>query len=171
MIRRTLLLALALVALVAAPVAAQEYDGTNATAGVSADGETIIVNGEGFIPNSTVTFEVEFDGAIVERGTTQADAEGDVSFEVEVRGDGVHRITLTDGVNTAVVSITIGDAGRGGTTGGGAPFAGDTPAKTGGLPTTGSSGSIGLTQIGIMGLVIGGVAVYAAKRRQARAFS
>lgn len=187
MIRRALLLTLVIMALVAAPAVAQ-YDGTSAEATVTEDG--IVVTAEGFEPNATVNYEVDYEPfidenafgivggyegeiafamnvaapmEIVERGSTTADANGNVQFVVANRGEGRYRITMTDGVNTAVASITVGspgDAGAGTTTGG-----------SGALPRTGGDSSIGLAQIGFAALALGAVAVYGAKRRKANTFA
>lgn len=191
MVRRAVLLSLALVLMVFAPAAvAQEYDGATATATVTED--AIIVTAEGFEPNATVNYEVDYEPfgdenalgivggyegeiaiamnvaapmEIVERGSTTADADGDVQFAVANRGEGTYRISMTDGVNTAVVAVTVGspgDAGAGtgtGTAGGGA------------LPTTGADDSVGLAQVGIAALALGAVAVYAGKRRRASAWA
>ena len=173
MIRRALFIAIATVALVAVPAAAQEYDGTSATAGATADGD-IAVSAEGFNPNATVNYQVDFEPfgdenalgvvggyegeialglpvalplEIVEEGTTQADAAGNVAFEVEGRGEGRYEITMTDGENTAVASAVVGDAA---------------------LPNTGSDSSIPFAQIGVVLLMLGAVAVYAAKRRRTK---
>lgn len=162
MIRRTLVLALALVALMAAPAAGQSYSGTTATA--TTDGETITVVGEGFNPNSVVSYSVEYDGSIVETGETTADAQGDVQFTVAVRGDGVYNISMTDGVNTAVVSVTVGTAAAPAP----APAA---AAPAGALPRTGDDTSSSLAQIGFAAVALGAVAVYGAKRRKANTFA
>lgn len=160
MIRRALMLGLALVALLAAPAAAQadDYDGTTATATVQ--GDSIVVTGEGFIPGSAVRFSVEYGGSVVDSGTVTADAQGNVTVTTEVRGDGVYRITMTDGTNTAVATVTVGATGTGtGTAGSG-----------GALPRTGDDTSVGLAQIGFAAVALGAVAVYGAKKRKAKAF-
>lgn len=153
MIRKTLVLAFALVALMAAPAAAQ-YGSATATA--TNDGETITVVAEGFAANSTVDYSVEYQGSVVETGETTSDAQGDVQFTVDVRGDGVYNITMTDGNVTVVASTTVGTA------------AAPAPAHAAGggaLPRTGSDSNVGLAQIGFAAVAIGAIAVYGAKRR------
>lgn len=195
MIRKTLLLGLALAALVALPVAAQEtdYDGTSGSATVT--DEAIVVSAEGFIPEAEVTYEVDYEASdagddevglvfsgyegeiafgpasvsaplvIVETGTARADANGNVNFAVTNRGEGRYTINMTDGVNTAVVGVTVGTPGDGGgETAGGS-------ADGGSLPRTGSDSPIGLVQVGAAAIAMGAVVVYGAKRRRAKAFA
>lgn len=158
MIRKTLILALGLVALMAAPAAAQ-YG--SATGSASTDGETITVIGEGFAANATVDYSVEYDGSVVETGETTSDAEGDVQFTVDVRGDGVYNITMTDGTTSVVASTTVGAAA--------APA--PAPADSGALPRTGDDTSSTLAQVGFAAVALGAVAVYGAQRRKAKAFA
>ena len=163
MIRKTLILALALVALLAAPAAAQYGSGSGSA---SNDGETITVVGEGFAPNTTVDYSVEYGGEVVETGETTSDAEGDVQFTVDVRGDGTYNITMTDGNVTVVASTTVGA--------GAAPApapAPAAPAGSGALPRTGDDTTSTLAQVGFAAVAMGAVAVYGAKRRKAKAFA
>lgn len=169
MVRRALLLSLALLVTVFAPAAAaqtDEYDGTSASGSVTADGIRIV--GEGFSPNATVNYEVEYNGSDVESGTATADAEGDVSFLIRNRGEGSYVVVLSDGANTATTTVVVGRSGaapapapapRAGASGGGA------------LPRTGADESVGLAQVGIAALALGAVAVYAGKRRRANAWA
>jgi LPXTG-motif cell wall-anchored protein len=162
MVRRALLLSLALLLTVFAPaaVAQTEYDGTSASGSVTADG--IVIAGEGFNANATVTYEVEYNGSEVESGTAMADAEGDVSFVIRNRGEGSYVVVLSDGTNSATTTVVVGGAGA-------APAA---PAAGGGaLPRTGADESVGLAQVGIAALALGAVAIYAGKRRRANAWS
>lgn len=187
MIRRALVFAVGLVTLLAAPVAAQEYDGTSTETSIAPDGD-IIVAAEGFEPNATVTYEVDYTpfsdenamvvggyegevalamnvalpAAIVETGSTTADAQGNITFEVQNQGEGRYEIRMTDGVNTATAVAVVGEAGAGGDAGG---------AVTGGLPRTGDDTTVGLAQIGFVAVAIGAVAVYGARRRRAKSFS
>lgn len=168
MIRRALLLSLAVVALVAGPAAAQDYDGTTASATVEPDGD-IVVNASGFNPNATVTYTVDLDGTRVLDGSVQSDAAGDVNFTVEYQGDGTYTIRMTDGENTQVLNVTVDRAaGAPGTAGQGTT---GTASQAGALPATGSDSSLPLAQTGIALMMIGGVAIYAAKRRRAKAFA
>lgn len=166
MIRRALLLSLAVVALVAAPVAGQEeapdYDGPSGESEVQGD-ESIRVTGEGCPPNATITYTVTRDGAAFSEGTASADANGDFDFVVETDGPGEYRVTVECGDQTFMVTATV--AGET------AERPGDDRRVTGPLPETGSDSSIPLTQAGVALLMIGGVAVYAAKRRRARNFT
>lgn len=185
MIRRTLLLvAVALVAF-AGPAGAQEYDGTSGSATVTE--EEIIVQADGFESNTEVSYSVDYTPEgdesaaasleaagvmfarsapavpteVVETGTTMSDGGGAVEFAVDNRGDGYYEITITDGTNTEVVGVTVGD--------GTSPAA--TPTETDNLALTGSDSSIGLAQGAVVLVVLGAVAVYIAKRRRSTVFS
>lgn len=172
MVRRALLLSLALLLTVFAPVAAAqtgEYDGTSASGSVTADG--ILITGEGFTSNATVTYQVEyvgFDGEEAsESGSATADAEGNVSFVIENRGDGSYVVVLTDGVNSATTTVVVGQAEADETA---APAPVGSTGGGGALPRTGDE-PIGLAQVGIAAMALGAVAVYAGKRRRANAWA
>lgn len=193
MLRRSLALATALLLAVAAPVAAGEYDGTSGGATVS--GETITVTGEGFEPNAEVDYSVDYTPAgdesaaaaleasgvlfartpaalpteIVETGTATANANGEVTFPIQNRGPGTYEIVMTDGVNTAVATVTVAGDTSGGPTEEAAP-AEPTQTDSNDLALTGSDGSVPMAQIAAGLIVFGGVAVYVAKRRRNIAF-
>lgn len=151
-------------------------------------GEVLRILADGFLPGRRVGYQVDYtpfsdenamgvvggyEGeiafamnvaapiAIVETGSTTADANGNVSFEVTNRGAGDYRITMTDGVTTKVASATIGNA------------SGNRSAQSGAgaLPRTGDDSSVGLAQIGFAAVAIGSVAIYGAKRRKTKAFA
>lgn len=159
MIRKTLILALGLVALVASPAAAQYGSGSGSATN---DGETITVLGEGFGAGATVDYSVEYGGDVVDTGETTANADGEVSFTTEVLGDGVYNITMTDGTVTVTTSTTVGAAAAP------APAA---AAGSGALPRTGDDTTSTLAQVGFAAVAMGAVAVYGAKRRRAKAFA
>lgn len=175
MVRRALLLSLALCLTVFAPAASaqteptDEYDGATASGTVTPEG--ILITGEGFVPSSTVTFQVEYDGfdgeTATESGTTTADAQGDVSFLITNRGEGSYVVVLSDGTNTATTTVVVGQPGAAP-----APATPAAPAAGGGaLPRTGADESVGLAQVGIAAVALGAVAVYAGKRRRANAWA
>lgn len=192
MVRRALLLSLALLVAVFAPAASAQtpqYAGAAASATVTDDG--ILITGEGFIPNSTVTFQVEYDGfdgeTATENGTTTADAQGDVSFLIANRGEGSYVVVLGDGVNAATTTIVVGQPGAApvpaappapalaapapAAPASAAPASAAPAARAGALPRTGADESVGLAQVGIAALGLGAVAVYAGKRRRANAWA
>lgn len=187
MIRRAALLIAAFTIAMAAPAGAGEYDGTSGSATVS--GDTIIVTGEGFEPNAEVEYSVDYTPSgdesaaasleasgvmfarspavpaeIVETGTTTANASGEVQFAIENRGPGTYEITMTDGTNTAVATVTV----TGDSTGEAAPAE---PTQTDDLALTGSDDAIPMAQIAAGLIVVGGIAVYAAKRRRGALFN
>jgi hypothetical protein len=84
MIRKMLLAALALVALVAAPAAAQ-YDFTVSPTVVSAGG-VVNVSGKGCGPFSTVSVKVtqRSTGSVIYTGQDQTDAAGEFSFDIQL---------------------------------------------------------------------------------------
>lgn len=166
MIRRALLFALTLITLIAAPVSAQEYDGTTAEGSVRPNGDIVVAAG-GFKPNATIRYTVDRDGLRISSGSAESDANGDVTFIVEYQGDGDYVITLTDGENTQVLGVTVNRAEDRRETG---PDGGGAPAPPGGdsLPSTGSDTSVPFTQLGVALLMAGAVAVYVGKRRRAQ---
>lgn len=188
MIRKTLLLAAALLALLV-PVAHAQYAGNDGSARIGPNGE-LIVQGRGLVPNANVNWNARYrafsdenavgfiggyegeiafgapaapEWTVVASGTAQADAQGNVEFSVPTSaGDGEYEITMTDGVNTIVVSQTVGSSGGGNVA---------APAGGGALPRTGDDTTSTLAQFGAAAVALGAVAVYGAKRRKAKAFA
>jgi LPXTG-motif cell wall-anchored protein len=156
MIRRILLLAFMALALLAAPVAAQDsgYAPTNVTATVQPD-RNIRVTGEGCPPGSTGTYELrrgasQGQGPVVDSGEFPVDDNGEFDFIADTDGrPGRYTITVTCGGETFVLGVTV--------PGGGAA-----------LPTTGSDDSLPLARAGVVLVALGGLAVYASRKRQRR---
>lgn len=167
MIRRALVLTLAIVALVTAPAAAQDdYAGPTVAGSETSNGD-IVVSGGGCPASGAVDYSVTKDGAAYTSGSTTADTNGDYSFTVETDGNGEYRVSVTCGGETTVLNETVTRAG--GTAGSGPSTGAVTSA--GALPTTGSDSSVPMTQIGVVSIMVGAVAVYAARRRRSSAFS
>jgi LPXTG-motif cell wall-anchored protein len=162
MIRRALLLSLALVALLAAPVAAQTSYGTPAGTAV-AGADFIRVTGEGCPPNGGIGYS--YSGPESGQGTATAGATGAFSFTISDLDRGTYNIAVQCGGQTFVLSATVGAAGAAP-----APVA---AAGTGGtaLPRTGSDSSIGMAQLGFAALAVGSAALFASKRRKAKAWA
>jgi LPXTG-motif cell wall-anchored protein len=117
-------------------------------------GGAVTVTGTGFLPNAPVTVSIVIGGVTVVLGTTMSDANGNWSFVFDApAGGGTYAVTGTDGVNTLTTDITVGGS--------------NVPAHEG-LPFTGASSTVTLTQIGA-GLVAAGalVALFVRKRRHA----
>lgn len=159
MIKRVLILSLALVAFLAAPAAAQYPDaGGTAVAGES----SIRVTGEGCPPNGEISYS--YTGPESGSGTATADASGDYDFTIEDLQSGDYTVTVECGGETFVLNATVGAAG--GTTTTTAAAAG-----AGALPRTGDDTTGTLAQFGAAAVALGAVAVYGAKRRKAKAFA
>jgi LPXTG-motif cell wall-anchored protein len=162
MIKRVLILSLALVAFLAAPAGAQYPDaGGTAVAGES----SIRVTGEGCPPNGEIAYS--YSGPESGSGTATADASGDYDFTIDDLDEGDYTVTVECGGETFVLNATVGAAAGGGTT---------TPttaaaAGTGALPRTGDDTTSTLAQFGAAAVALGAVAVYGAKRRKAKAFA
>jgi LPXTG-motif cell wall-anchored protein len=164
MIRRALLLSLALVALLAAPVAAQTDYGTPGGSAVAGD-DFIRVTGEGCPPNAGIGYS--YSGPESGQGTATADANGGFDFTISDLDDGSYNIAVQCGGETFVLSATVGAAAGAPTT----TAAAGTGTGGTALPRTGSDSSIGMAQVGFAALAIGSAALYAAKRRKAKAWT
>ncbi|MEZ5138134.1 MAG: hypothetical protein R2711_05045 [Acidimicrobiales bacterium] len=178
MFRKMLVAALALVALVAAPVAA-EYDFSVSPTVVQAGG-VVTVSGTGCVPFSTVSVKVtqRSTGTIVYTGSDQTDANGEFTFDVQLPKnlapgfydlearcplDGSTAPTRAlqgtvegnDLVFRAVIEIVAAPGGGGG--GGG--------VDDGNIVRTGSDlNGLGLVGAGL--LTVGGLVLIASKRRR-----
>lgn len=162
MIKRVLVLALALVAFVAAPAAAQSYPNAGGTA--VAGESSIRVTGEGCPPNGEIAYS--YSGPESGSGTATADASGDYDFTIDDLDEGDYTVSVECGGETFVLNANVGAAAGGGTTTTTAAQSG-----AGALPRTGGDSSIGLAQLGFAALAMGAVAVYGAQRRKAKAFA
>jgi hypothetical protein len=157
----------ALTLAMAAPAHAQdeapsEYDNVAGDSEVNDDG-SVTVTGENCPPNSTVTYEVEStsgsnQGEIVDSGSTTADADGEYEFTTDPLPNGRYEIRVTCGGETTVLAVNVN---RGQATAPGRSAAGA-------LPTTGTDSSIPLARLGVILVASGGVAMYAAKKRNGR---
>jgi len=163
MIKRVLILSLALVALLAAPAAAQT--GYPAPAGTAVGGDSSIrVTGEGCPANAAITYS--YTGPESGTGSATATASGTYDFTIANLDPGNYQVTVNCGGEAFVLSATVGAAG-GGTTPPAATGTGSTGTGAGALPRTGTDTSTTLAQVGFGALAIGAVAVYGAKRRKA----
>lgn len=96
--RRTVLLIVALAAVAAigaaGPAAAQGYTPTTVVI-VPVDGNTVNVNGTGFLPGATITVTIQSNPIVL--GTATANASGSFSkdFEIPCVEDGLHTITAS----------------------------------------------------------------------------
>jgi LPXTG-motif cell wall-anchored protein len=170
MIRRAFLLSLALVALLAAPVAAQTGYGTPAGTAV-AGADFIRVTGEGCPPNGGIGYS--YSGPESGQGTATAGATGAFSFTISDLDRGTYNIAVQCGGQTFVLSATVGAAGAAPAPVAAPGAAAGTGTGTGGtaLPRTGSDSSIGMAQLGFAALAVGSAALFASKRRKAKAWA
>lgn len=181
--------------------------------GTVAPGETVVFSGSGFIPGETIAIDIDFssapsaagigtgNGIAAARGgaiilaqavlneTTEADAEGNFSFPVELEAEGTYRLTATGlesgNVVTAVVEVNASNGSGGGDGGaddngavdGGSDDSGTVVGggTTGGTTTGGGSDVLANTgadsamllwgAAGIGALVLGTGSVVMARRR------
>jgi hypothetical protein len=165
----TLIALLALALMIAVPAVAQDYpiddDEPEATVSqtVVVPGQPVVVSGEDWLPNSTVT--IEFLSTPVLLGTASVDANGRFSRQVTIPSNatpGPHTIRVsgfdTDNLPRVVnIPITVAAAAAAPA----APAAPVTPgtalARTGGYLTTAGS-------MAVLLLVIGGGALFASRR-------
>ena len=144
------------------------YEPTDVQAEVNDDG-SVTVTGENCPPNSNVHYVVRKgpppspDGEVVDEGDTTSDADGHFEFTTDPLPNGEYTIEVTCGGNSTVLGVTV-NRGTGGGNGG------NPPAGGGGtdLPRTGDDTSIPLARLAAVLLATGGVALYAAKKRQNR---
>jgi LPXTG-motif cell wall-anchored protein len=124
-------------------------------------GGTVVIVGQGFLPNSTVTVTVASDPYVA--GTPLSDANGDFTLEFAAPTEvGQHTVTATDGTNTIVVPFEVAANGAVTT---GTPIA-VTPSGT--LPYTGSDSSLPVAQGGAMLVAAGAVIVFTVRKRNQR---
>ncbi|WP_436792505.1 hypothetical protein [Actinospongicola halichondriae] len=128
---------------------------------VNPDG-SLTLSGDNCPPNTTVEYVIRRGAAssfrqpaapigntpIVDQGSGQADENGDFEIVTAVLSKGRFNITVTCGDKTATLSVNT--------------------ARSSDLATTGSNNSIPLVRLGMILVAIGGIAVYAAKKRQGR---
>ncbi len=120
-------------------------------------GQTVTATAEVFEPGSTVTFTFTLSSGAVVLGTAVADASGVATLTFVVPSTataGTHTVeasgTGADGLPLTVLT-TVEVAGA---------------AAAGGLPTTGSSNTMSLTQAALAALVGGGLLVLIANKRR-----
>lgn len=171
MIRKTLMIAaglLGLIVLVATPASAGDpYTPMNATATVNPD-NSVTLTGDNCPPNAPVTYVVRRgsannsgNSAIVDQGGGTSNADGAFSITTNPLSNGRYNLTVTCGGESAVLGVQIGPVQS---------SAGGKPAQqagVGNLAETGSE-SIPMARLGMILVATGGVAVYAAKKRQGR---
>jgi len=119
-------------------------------------GGTVIITGQGFLPNSVITVTV---GSTVV-GTPVTDSNGSFTqgFDAPmVLGE--HTVSATDGTNTISIPFTVAASGAAST---GAPAV--TPGGT--LPYTGTDSSLPIAQGGAMLVAAGAVIVFTVRKRQ-----
>jgi LPXTG-motif cell wall-anchored protein len=169
MVKRMVGLALVLVAIMAAPVAAQQYPPGNCGLTVSdttpIPGQTITITAFTFEPNAQVSITLGSNTVVL--GTPTANASGVVTLQATIPSDtklGHHTITATGPsascaatITAAITVVPKAAAGAGG-------------PPSGPLPRTGDDTSIPLAKIGLGLAAVGGVlTAFAAKRRKAAA--
>ena len=146
MIRRMFILG-AMALMVFAPAAHAQYNGTpgaSVSDSTVSSGDTVTVTATGCDPGTTVDFFL--DGNPL--GSAVTDDSGTASADVVIDAtDGTHQIT--NSCNTAVLSITVGQAS----------------AATGALPRTGSDNSLPLAKIAVVLIAAGGLLIVAARDR------
>ena len=175
MVRRMMLIGAvicAALALAAAPAMAQDgtqgagyEDNVEGDSEVNDDG-SITVTGEGCPANSPVEYEVRStsgsnSGQVVDSGSTTSDADGDYEFRTKPLPSGRYEITVTCGGEATVLFVNVN---RGQATAPGRQAA----AGAGSLPRTGTDSSVPLARLGVILVASGGVALYAAKKRNGR---
>lgn len=113
-----------------------------------APGGTMQISGTGFAPNSPIT--VTIGGTTVTRIVTNASGNWTATVSVP-SGAGTYTVTATDGVTTARTTFMVA-AGSGSAV----------------LPSTGSSSSLKLTQIGTDLVALGALTVFGVRNRTNR---
>lgn len=158
MVRKVLLAALTMVALFAAPAAAQ-YDDFVVTPGEVVVGGTVTVTGQGCAAFEEVVIALIPPGTTVATGTTDADGNFTITFTIPDGTDpGVYTVQATCGDLVQNETITVNGSNvvvPPGTPGGGG----------GNLPRTGSDlDRVGLIGVGL--LAAGGLVLLGTRRRR-----
>lgn len=173
MLKRTMVLAVAVIGLAAAPVAAQEGDDTQYPPGermiaasdtTPCPGGTTTITGTGFEPGSTVTLTLD---DTTELGTPTVDENGEFAVEVtvpETTATGQHTVKATGLGDGATISATLNviDCEA-------PPPTTAPPAAGGDLPRTGSDSTMTLLRIGLGLAAFGAVLLAVAAKRRRRA--
>lgn len=171
MLKKILLIAAALVAIMAAPAGAQAsgYSGEDATATIS---DSVLSAGESVTVSGTCDANDSVPVTIGGVGVGSIDVNDDDTFSGSVitpdlpPGDYVSTVTCGDNVLSADVTIVASGSDDGDSDGGGVDMGADGDSGTGGLARTGSPVE-NLAKVG-GGLVLAGAAVtlFATRRRQ-----
>ena len=146
-LRKTLLLAACTAALVlgSATMASAYSGGTVTGPGTVAPGGSINLTGSGFGPNTPITITIS-GGTVITGNVT--DASGNWTASIPAPNNlGTYTITVSGGQTTGSTTVTVAASGGGG-----------------GLPVTGSSNSLPLTQTGAALVAAGALVVFGVRR-------
>ena len=173
MVKRILVLAVTLVALMAAPAMAQQYPPTENLITVSdttpCPGQAVTVTAQTFAPGGAVT--VKLGGTVV--GTPTADAAGKVSLQVTIpagQAQGAVQVSATGPgtddtpqltVNADVEVVACNEASPTTTPGGAGGGSDD-------LPRTGSDSTLTLVRVGVALAAAGGLLLAVSTKRRRR---
>jgi LPXTG-motif cell wall-anchored protein len=176
MVKRIVVLAVALVALMAAPAMAQQYPPSENLITVSdstpCPGQAVTVAAQTFAAGGAVT--VKLGDAVV--GTPTADANGKISLEVTVpagQAQGAVAVTATGPgtddapqltVTASVDVVACNEAPPATVPGGGGGSAGGSPD----LPKTGSDSTMTLVRVGVALAAAGGLLLAVSTKRRKR---
>ncbi|MCU1499558.1 MAG: hypothetical protein JWM47_3511 [Acidimicrobiales bacterium] len=155
MVRKVLLVALTMVALFAAPAAAQ-YDPLVVVPGEIGDGGMVTVTGQGCVPFDEIVIALIPPGITVATGTADADGNFTITFTVPEGTDpGTYTVQATCGEVVQSETITVT----------GTPVTVPPGNGGGNLPRTGSD----LDGMGLLGaglLAVGGLVLLGTRRRR-----
>jgi LPXTG-motif cell wall-anchored protein len=110
---------------------------------------------------------------VIPLGSTTTDATGSFRFDWNTGGypEGIYGVIATDGVNTALVRVTVDQAAFDAAGGGGAGAGdGSGGSGSGSLPQTGGVNQLPL-RVGALLLAAGGIAVLVGRRRRSHGFT
>ena len=159
MLKKTLILALGLLAVLAAPAAAGVApDGYQPPSiqGQDLGNGNVRVTGTGCPANSPISYSVRRgappgNGPVILTGTATADADGNFDFVVGPLPNGQLTITVTCGSVVQVLGVNLSSGAI-------------TPSSS--LPRTGDDSSLPLARVGAFLVAAGGLTVYAARKRR-----
>jgi trimeric autotransporter adhesin len=176
MVKRMVVLAMALVALMAAPAMAQQYPPNENLLTVSdttpCPGQSVTITAQTFAPGGAVT--VKIGDAVV--GTPTADADGKISIDAAIpagQAQGAVQVTATGpgGADTPelVVNAAVDVVACNETPPSTAPAGGGGAGGNGDLPRTGSDSTMALVRVGVALAAVGGLLLaLSSKRRKHR---
>jgi LPXTG-motif cell wall-anchored protein len=173
MVKRMVVLAMALVALMATPAMAQQYPPNENLITVSdttpCPGQSVTITAQTFTAGGAVT--VKIGGAVV--GTPTADANGKVSLDATIpagQAQGAVQVTATGPAGADTPTLTVNAAvdivACNETPATTAPAGGGGAGGGGDLPRTGSDSTMTLVRVGVAMAAVGGLLLAVSSKRR-----